>query len=296
MSLRAGSNEIAQDQIPVVKTNFIEKTSKDLFTSWIEVNFIKDPAYSYKLGMKITESDNQEIMKVSASRLYKNGKLVDELIHKNLNNFGDIFLDTLYRYVPMEGLNELGVLNNEASFCGGGQGKILFGRSGDKLLKEICIQNEYDGEGVYPGTFTMMDFSLDLRRQELIISTQKGFDFADANKKEKTYYDLQERHKFRDNKFIKTRIKAPKFMFVNAENGLSVRRDPFLTSPRETVLRHGQRVKVIQTTDLTMSVKEGKDIIDGHWVEIENSKDYRLPSLYVFNGYLSDQKPPLKKK
>ena len=113
-----------------------EEIGLSVFQTWFELNFEKDSTYSYVLGLKFLEN-NGTTEKLTTSRLLKNGIVVDEHTHKNLFNYGFIKLDTLFRYVPFSGLNELAVLESGGAFCGAGQSKILIGRSGIKRCQRI---------------------------------------------------------------------------------------------------------------------------------------------------------------
>jgi len=73
--------------------------------------------------------------------------------------------------------------------------------------------------------------------------------------------------------------------YVKAENGLIIRSSPDKTSERIGKLEYGTRVKIIQETDLELTIKDGEESISGKWTEVEeiggNQKGF------VFSGYLT---------
>ena len=70
-----------------------------------------------------------------------------------------------------------------------------------------------------------------------------------------------------------------------------MRKEPFVSSNKEGALAHGQQVRVVQKTDLKLSIKDRGRIVEGHWVEIENPNPRIKGTLFVFDGFLSESDP-----
>lgn len=73
--------------------------------------------------------------------------------------------------------------------------------------------------------------------------------------------------------------------YVNANNGLIIREKPDKDSERIGKLEYGTRIIIIEETEIELAIKEGQEIINGKWVEIQEV-DGSLKG-YVFSGYLS---------
>ena len=267
-----------------------EDPENSAFKPWFELQFKKDSTYSYMIGLRFVEIDGVT-KKVCSSRLIKKGKIIDELDHPDIQNLGFFELDTLYRYVPIVGVDELAIIHTSGAFCGSGLSKIIIGRTGNKLIKSKVINEEWEGEGIVSGSFISRDFGMDLIRKELVISTKRGYHHTDLKEGSETvYYTKEERFKLVGNEFKLKQVRKPDYRFVVAENGLSMRHEPFLNSPKKGVLTYGQKIRVIEVTDLDLSVKDGRNILNGSWVEIE-FPDGKNERSFVFDGYLSKEKP-----
>tara|TARA_B100000809_G_C14987708_1_gene476858 strand:- start:150 stop:956 length:807 start_codon:yes stop_codon:yes gene_type:complete len=76
-----------------------------------------------------------------------------------------------------------------------------------------------------------------------------------------------------------------KTQFVNAPNGLIIRKEPNKTSERIGKLQYGDRVDIIRITELPISIVDEDSIINGYWTEVKESN--HTPTGFIFNGYLS---------
>ena len=74
--------------------------------------------------------------------------------------------------------------------------------------------------------------------------------------------------------------------YVIADNGLTIREEPDVSSERLGKLHYGDEIEITEQTNIELVIiDDGKKIV-GNWVKIKtNSK-----SGYVFNGYLSKEK------
>lgn len=75
--------------------------------------------------------------------------------------------------------------------------------------------------------------------------------------------------------------------FVNAPNGLIIRDKPSTESSRIGKRMFGERITIIQKTDIGISIKDDGKIIKGNWTLIKG--DLKNPKGYVFGGYLSSK-------
>ena len=78
--------------------------------------------------------------------------------------------------------------------------------------------------------------------------------------------------------------------YVTADNGLIVRAKPDTHSERLGKLEYATAVRVIQETDIALTINDNQKNIQGKWVEIQET-DGTLKG-YVFNGFLTPN--PLK--
>jgi len=80
---------------------------------------------------------------------------------------------------------------------------------------------------------------------------------------------------------------------VIAENGLNIRTAPKVQSQKIGKLPFGTKIRVIEKTSKTFSIKEKDKIVKGEWVKIEFSNYPMFISEYdtgyVFNGYLKNE-------
>lgn len=73
--------------------------------------------------------------------------------------------------------------------------------------------------------------------------------------------------------------------YVNADNGLIVRKKPETGSERIGKLEYGTRVHVMRETEFNLTIKDRDESINGKWVEIKEIDGNQ--NGYVFNGFLT---------
>jgi len=73
--------------------------------------------------------------------------------------------------------------------------------------------------------------------------------------------------------------------FVNAPNGLIIRKEPNKTSERIGKLQYGERVEIIKQTEFPLSIIDEGAGVNGFWTEIKETN--YSPKGFVFNGFLS---------
>lgn len=92
--------------------------------------------------------------------------------------------------------------------------------------------------------------------------------------------------------FFSASIVAQQYKYVNADNGLIVREFPDKNAVRNGKLAYGSKVRVVQETNIELTVIDGTERFAGKWIEIREV-DGELNG-FVFSAYLSSTE--LKKR
>ena len=80
-------------------------------------------------------------------------------------------------------------------------------------------------------------------------------------------------------------VNAQELAYVVADNGLSIREKPNLTSKKIGKLKYGQPIKIENDTGEKLVILDNGKTITGNWVKVKTRTQYG----YVFGGYLSKQ-------
>lgn len=78
---------------------------------------------------------------------------------------------------------------------------------------------------------------------------------------------------------------AQQTMYVNADQGLIIRKQPNKNAQRIGKLAYGTEVQVLKATRFELTIKDGQKSVNGRWVEVQATQGH--PKGYVFDGYLT---------
>ena len=84
---------------------------------------------------------------------------------------------------------------------------------------------------------------------------------------------------------------AQDIQYVNAENGLIVRKKPSQGAIKVGMLDYGTAIEITEHTNLKLDVVDSGKKLAGEWVKVRGIDAYEfLEEGYVFNGYLTEEK------
>lgn len=290
----------------LVSGNQMEQEGTHSDTTLYSYQFQKDTTYSYDIVMVLQEGNEDEVF---YSVLRKNKVKVDSLLLDvndlpmgNGHFFRQNVLKTFISNTGIKGIDELGILTNEGLgeiWDGYFTTQMLFGRSGDKLVRELYTLSEgacYSFEP-YSSGFTDREFILPGdkggRKGRLIVETvsEEVNEIKGKNKTTAFYRDTKV-YSFNGMEFIaeKNGLEA-EYYYVVAKAGLNVRSEPYIQHPlgsstKRARLNYGDRVKAIRRTN----IKHKANGVTGYWVEIVYT-EAGYQTAFVFSGYLSKNKP-----
>ena len=88
-------------------------------------------------------------------------------------------------------------------------------------------------------------------------------------------------------------VSAQEILYVHADNGLIIRKEPTRKGEKTGKLDYGASVRIVQRTNFPLSILDDGETINGVWVEIEDlGQSYPKKKGYVFDGYLKEDAPP----
>jgi hypothetical protein len=267
-----------------------EISNESEFILWYSHISDANPDYCYEIGAYKIKNALDGSSFIPISRLYYQGALVDEHINKDLVNYGFYMLDSAAPELKLSQVDELLVLYTSGEFCGAGHARIVIGHIDNQLIKELVVEDLYEGEGVYDGFF--LDQRFGIVDDQLVIHVKRGYEFVETSPNViKNYYNVTKPFKLVSNEFMALYPEVKKELYVNAEKGLNVRRSPFLNGRKVGKIEFAKKVKVTEETDLTLSLLEDGKEIAGRWLEIENHLTEDGLPLYIFDAYLTSEYP-----
>lgn len=215
--------------------------------------------------------------------LLKSNKVVDKL---ELNNFVspsyDMNLRNLSR-VELKDVDEIIEFNYYQPFGGGTNGSFYFFRKANSLIKGFQIE-----QGGEPGTEYFYQDVIPSENNEpnqIWVENKVGKDDV-------IYFKEIEKYQLKDDKLIRLNPKKDNFYFVTAKNGLTQRSEPSINGKSLGKLPYKSKVNILNRTDIYTTFNDDGKQINGHWVQIEYKGEQPYDhSFFVFNGYLSKNKP-----
>jgi hypothetical protein len=165
------------------------------------------------------------------------------------------------------------------AFCGGVNASIVFFRKNNKLIKGLQIE-----QGGEPGTEYFYQNVILPKNNELNqiwIETKVG-------KEDIVYFTDIEKHELKNDSLLRLNSKKDNFYFVKAKSGLTQRSEPSINGKSLGKLTYKTKVRVLNRTDIEMTINDGGKLIKGYWVQIEYKGEQPYDhSFFVFDGYLS---------
>lgn len=271
-------------------------------TTQIFMHTFKDTSYTYSI-----EQTNYNWRKsVYKSILKKDGAVADSNMLKMDNNYIETLyavneVKATYTSISIAGVEELVEITNNGlgeTWDGYGYSNMLFGYTKDNTLtNELFTDSEggntesdysrgYMADEIFKIPNPKTSFSNRLVINKIGNETVYDVDKDDQVGKTTHFYDINEIYDYNNGQFIKniTGYNA----FVNAKNGLSVRKKPGFTERLEK-LDYKTEVKIIARSMIDFELKEANNkTVIGRWCKIlyNNGKQG-----YVFDGYLSESEP-----
>lgn len=246
----------------------------------------KDSLYLYAFGGIKKNERNYEKLVVF---LVKSDSIISQLNCDFEYQKNDIRSCTSVKELRLKNIDE----TIDLLFAGepGWSSSLYFFRKKDKLIKGL-ITSEY---GELDNYSELLKIPTNNEANQIWIEKETGKTDIDnlGSYNYTNYFTTTDKYLLDNDSLILLNPKKENYYYVTARNGLRQRTKPFLKSDTLELLHYRTKINVLNKTDIEMELYDNGKMIKGHWVQIkyENKNRHQL-SAYIFNGFLSKDKPP----